>query len=192
MREPNIRNVTIDELMQMTDREGLILRGCGGEPREWLDGINKLLTEAGILLDGDKFTDVSAFEHNGATNLLFDMSNVKLDVGKLALWRLQTRDTFGGVWLSDYRANRLGESQSPELLPECVKPEAALIGADGNVFNILGIARNALNRAKLRDEAKEMTARVMSSDGYDNALAITAEYVEPVEVAEFGEQEMQM
>jgi hypothetical protein len=92
----------------MTDREGLILQGCGGDPQEWLDGINDTLTEAGILLDGDTFKDVSVFEHDGHTNLLFDMDDVKLDVGKLAMWRLQSHETFGGYWLSDYLENRLG------------------------------------------------------------------------------------
>jgi hypothetical protein len=182
----------------MTDREGLILQGCGGDPREWVNGINKLLTEAGILLDGDKFTDISAFQNNGCTNLLFDMENVNLDTGKLALWRLRTHSTFGGTWLSDYRTNQLGvnpdEKQEPLQRPlqERTKPEAAIIGADGNIFNILGIARNALCQANLRDEAKEMTERVLSSGGYDNALAIIAEYVEPVEIGERGGFEMMM
>jgi hypothetical protein len=75
----------------MNDREGLILQGCGGDPQEWLDGVNDVLTEAGILLDGDKFKDASVFEHDGHTDILFDMDNVKLDVGRLAMWRTSRR-----------------------------------------------------------------------------------------------------
>ena len=37
----------------MTDKEGLILQGCGGDLKEWEDGVNELLTESGILLEGD-------------------------------------------------------------------------------------------------------------------------------------------
>ena len=34
----------------MNGKEGLILQGCGGEVQEWVDGINKMLTDKGILL----------------------------------------------------------------------------------------------------------------------------------------------
>jgi hypothetical protein len=106
-----IKQITIGELKRMTGTEGLILQGCGGDPEEWANGINETLTEAGILPDGSKFNDVSVFEHDGLTNILFgfdDMNGEKLDVGKLAMWRLQTHDIFGGTWLSDYLPNRLG------------------------------------------------------------------------------------
>jgi hypothetical protein len=85
-----------------------VWEGLSGNPQEWLDGINDMLTEAGILLDGDTFKNVSAFEHDGHTNLLFDMDDTKLDIGKLAMWRLQTHGQFGGYWLSDYLTNKLG------------------------------------------------------------------------------------
>ena len=103
-----MRDITTDELRRMDDSEGLILQGCGGDPQEWVDGINELLTDAGILRGGEAFTDVRRFEHDGLTNLLFHMDGVKLDVGKLAIWRLQTHERFGGTWLSDYVPNRLG------------------------------------------------------------------------------------
>lgn len=103
-----MRDITIDELRRMNDREGLILQGCGGDPQEWIDGINEMLTDAGILRDGSRFSEVSHFEHDGLTNLLFHMDDVKLDGGKLAMWRLQTHEQFGGTWLSDYVPNQLG------------------------------------------------------------------------------------
>ena len=103
-----IKAITTNGLRRMGDREGLILQGCGGELQEWLDGINEMFTENGILKDGTKFENISVFEHEGLTCLLFPFDGVKLDVGKLALWRLQTHATFGGTWLSDYVTNRLG------------------------------------------------------------------------------------
>ena len=107
--ENPLHQITTEELRQMPDREGLVLQGCGGELQEWVDGINDLLTEAGILLDGTRFETVSAFQHDGLTNLLFSFDDsVKLDMGKLAMWRLQTHGQFGGTWLSDYVPNRLG------------------------------------------------------------------------------------
>ena len=32
-----IKIVTIDELRQMNDQEGLILQGCGGDLQEWVE-----------------------------------------------------------------------------------------------------------------------------------------------------------
>jgi hypothetical protein len=36
-----MKRITTDELKHMTDKEGLILQGCGGDPDEWLKGINE-------------------------------------------------------------------------------------------------------------------------------------------------------
>ena len=108
-----MKKITTDDLRRMSHTEGLILQGCGGDLGEWVTGISDILTQEGILLDGDTFKDVSAFEHDGLTNLLFSMERVKLDVGKLAIWRLKSHETFGGTWLSDYVPNRLGDFIMP-------------------------------------------------------------------------------
>ena len=114
-----IAQTTTDKLREMGGKEGL-LQGCGGDLREWVDGINEMLTEAGILLDGSKFEDVSVFQHDGLTNLLFSFEGVKLNMGRLAMWRLQTHGQFGGTWLSDYVPNRLGgfERSAPTKKPK--------------------------------------------------------------------------
>ena len=46
----SIENITADSLRRMNGKEGLVLQGCGGDPREWLDAVNKLLTEGGPTL----------------------------------------------------------------------------------------------------------------------------------------------
>lgn len=61
---------------------------------------------------------------------------------------------------------------------EVKKPKAKLIGADGNVFNLIGIASRSLKRAGQNDKATEMSERVMNSGSYDEALSIIMEYVE--------------
>ncbi len=85
-----MKHITVNEVRQMSGMEGLVLQGCGGDLNEWVDGINGLLPEAGILKNGDTFKDVYAFRHDGHTNLLFNMADVDLDGGRLAMWRLQT------------------------------------------------------------------------------------------------------
>ena len=51
----NINTITAEDLRRMPDKEGLILQGCGGDLTEWVDGINEMLTHAGILKDGCQF-----------------------------------------------------------------------------------------------------------------------------------------
>ena len=126
-----MKHITTADLMQMANTEGLILQGCGGDPNDWVTGINETLTQEGILLDGDTFKDIYLFDHVGLTNILFSMEDVRLDVGKLALWRLHTHGSFGGTWLSDYLPNRLGVRGEEDLTPEQDQTgtPAAMIGA---------------------------------------------------------------
>ena len=175
MSDNTVKQITTDDLRTMEAQEGLVLQGCGGDLQEWVDGINDLLTEAGILLDGSKFENVSVFQHDGLTNLLFPFEDVKLDVGRLAMWRIQTHEQFGGTWLSDYVPNRLGgfvQKQIPQ------KPRMELIGHDGNIFSIMSRASFLLQMAGMDAENKEMVDRVTSCKDYNKALNIISEYVE--------------
>ena len=166
-----IKNITTSDLRKMNNKEGLILQGCGGEVKEWVDGINDILTENGILLDDTKFDNVSMFQNEGVTCILYPFDNVHLDVGKLSMWRLQSYTAFAGTWLSDYVDNKLGGFEVKQ------KPDCELIGQDGNIFNLMGIASHTLKQNGMADEAKEMCSRVTSSGSYCEALNIIGEYV---------------
>lgn len=61
----SINTITTDDLRRMEGKDGLILQGCGGDLKEWVDGINDMLTEAGILKGGSKFENISAFQYDG-------------------------------------------------------------------------------------------------------------------------------
>ena len=76
-----IQEKTTEDLRRMTDEEGLILQGCGGDLQEWVDGINDLLTQEGILLNGTKFEHAATFQHDGLTNLLFSFGGENLRCG---------------------------------------------------------------------------------------------------------------
>ena len=179
----SITTITTEDLRRMEEKEGLILQGCGGDLKEWVDGINDMLTEAGILKEGSRFGDVSTFQYGELTCLLFPFEDVKLEIGKLAMWRLQTHEDFGGTWLSDFVPNRLGGFIG-EPSPEPEKPDCALIGQDGNVFNLVGIASRTLRRNGMAGQAKEMTDRVFASGSYHEALNIIGEYVNIISVDE--------
>ena len=134
----SINHIETEDLRRMEGKGGLILQGCGGELQEWLDGINEMFTEAGILKNGAKFQDIFAFEYNDSPCLLYPFEGVDLE-------------------------------------PE--KPDCALIGQDGNIFNLVGIAERTLREHGLTDQAKEMKDRVFASGSYGEALCIIGEYV---------------
>lgn len=173
-----IERITADDLRDMEHQEGLVLQGCGGEAQEWLDGINDLLTQDGILQNGSRFETVKVFQHDGLNNLLFPFENIQVDMGKLAMWRLQTHGAFGGTWLSDYVPNRLGGFHSVRQENPC--PLCPLLGQDGNIFHLMGIAARVLRQNGMAAEAKEMQTRIMGGacHSYEEALGIISEYVE--------------
>lgn len=172
----NIKTITTSDLRRMENQEGLILQGCGGDLSEWVDGINGLLSEAGILLNGSRFSNVCRFQYGGTNCLLFPFDGVELDIGKFAMWRLRTYEDYGGTWLSDFVPNRLGGFLSAEI-SEDEKPDCPLIGQDGNIFNLIGIASRTLRQCGQTRQTKEMSERVFASGSYEEALAIIGEYV---------------
>lgn len=106
-----IKEITEQDLLKMKDKEGLILQGCGGDLNDWLQGINEDFTKQNILMNNSKFEDIYAFKSGGTTNLLFPLDNVDVNIPKLAMWRIGTREVFGGTWLSDYINNRLSDKE---------------------------------------------------------------------------------
>lgn len=76
---------------------------------------------------------------------------------------------------------KVNQNNTEELRKGKEKPEAGIIGANGNVFNLIAISRKALKKAGLPDEAEDLMNRVMQSGSYDEALQIIFEYIEPVE-----------
>ena len=145
-----IKTIDIQELRKMKGKEGLILQGCGGELKEWVEGINDLLTEGNILLEGSRFEDCYTFKNGESTCLLFPFEDQVIDYGKLAMWRLISHAQLGGMWLTDFVDNRLGGFIETD---ESIKPNCPLIGADGNIFNLMGIASKTLRQNGMEEQA---------------------------------------
>lgn len=57
------------------------------------------------------------------------------------------------------------------------KPKCKLSGQDGNIFNLVGVAKRALEKANMNEQAKEMTDRIFKSKSYNEALCIIMKYV---------------
>ena len=184
--EAEIIKIAAEDLRKMNNKEGLILQGCGGDMQEWADGINSTLADADILRS--PFDKLYVFENEGLTNIMFPFEDVELDIGKLAMWRLQTHEQFGGTWLSDYVPNRLGGFIEEKPAQEQKKPDCPLVGEDGNIFNLMGIASKTLKRNGMAEQAKEMCDRIMSSGDYRKALSIFGEYVNVTSVYDEPEE----
>ncbi len=175
-----IKEVTTADIANMRSSEGLVLQGCGGDLREWVDGINKLLLDADIIKSGQKLDNVVSFKYNDLTCLVFPFDGIELDMSKMAIWRLATRETFGSMWLSDFIDNYLGKITE--------KPDCPLIGADGNIFNLIGIASKTLKKHGQNSQATAMRKRVLSSNSYDEALCIIGEYVNFVSIDDVDDE----
>ncbi len=67
------------------------------------------------------------------------------------------------------------------------KPDCPLIGQDGNIFNLVGIATKTLKRNGLSSEASKMMERVFNSGSYEEALGIIGEFVNITSVDESDE-----
>lgn len=59
-----------------------------------------------------------------------------------------------------------------------MKPKLKLTGTDGNVFAIISKVSSALERAGQVDKARQFRAEALSSDSYDDVLALVIKYVE--------------
>lgn len=69
-----------------------------------------------------------------------------------------------------------------KIKKEFKKVSAPIIGADGNVFNLISICVKSLKENGFKEEAEEMKKRINSSKSYDEALSIMYEYIDPIEV----------
>ncbi len=171
-----MKNITTEELRGLQDRKGLILQGCGGDLQEWVDGINGILEQEGILPQGTRLQDVAAFQNGEITNLLFLFGEEKVDMGKLAVWRIKTHSQFEGTWLSDYVHNYLGGFRKEY---ETKRPDCPLIGEDGNIFHLMALASRTLREHGMNEQAEKMQKRITGGEchSYEEALQVLGEYV---------------
>ncbi len=59
------------------------------------------------------------------------------------------------------------------------KPECKLVGENGNIFNLMGIANRTLKNAGQPEKAKDMCKKITSqAKSYEEALVLISEYVE--------------
>ena len=69
----------------------------------------------------------------------------------------------------------LTEGETAELCAEEEKPTLEIIGKDGNVFNILGLAVRAARKAGWDEERIEKFKKDAMSGDYDNVLRLCSD-----------------
>ena len=91
-------------------------------------------------------------------------------------------DLYQGMRLDDERkiddmfGDRMGYSIDDYIVE---KPKCKLVGEDGNIYNLMGIASRALKKNGLEEEAKEMFNKITTeAKSYNEALCIIMDYVD--------------
>lgn len=85
------------------DKTYMVLLGCDGTEREWLEGIEGLFHDEGLVDKDYKIKESFIFENLGRIDFIIDVSDI--DISKLAIVRLKMREVFGAMWLQDYIDN---------------------------------------------------------------------------------------
>ena len=66
---------------------------------------------------------------------------------------------------------------SKEDLPK-LKPKVKLIGQDGNAFNLIRLTKRALEKAGLKEEAKEFRKKALNAGSYDKVIQLCMQYAD--------------
>ena len=78
--------------------------------------------------------------------------------------------------IDDMFGDRMGYSIDDYIVE---KPKCKLVGEDGNIYNLMGIASRALKKNGLEEEAKEMFNKITTeAKSYNEALCIIMDYVD--------------
>jgi len=105
-----IKNITFEELQELNKNKefGIVVLGAGGNFKDWVVGIAKVLKDEKIAEGKDVFTDAAKLTgnkkgDNGRTDLVLLFNpKCKLNIEKLAIWRIK----FGDVsWIEDFVVN---------------------------------------------------------------------------------------
>ena len=91
-------------------------------------------------------------------------------------------DLYQGTSLEDERKidTMFGDKMGYSIYDYIVeKPKCKLVGENGNIYNLMGIASRALKRNGQEEDAKEMCNKITTeAKSYEEALCILTDYVE--------------
>ena len=88
--------------------DAIVFMGCGGDLREWVDGITDMLKECDIVPRDFEFSFAWRFTYREPLTiicLLFPIDDKRLNIGKLSIWRIKNQN-LDAKWLSDFLVQR--------------------------------------------------------------------------------------
>ena len=105
-----IKNITFQELEKLDQNKefGIVITGAGGKLQDWIDGITKMLKDEEIFSGKTRPFKFAAIisgnvSSDGRTDLFLSFnSKCKINVVKLALWRIRMGDI---SWIEDFVVN---------------------------------------------------------------------------------------
>lgn len=125
----------------------------------------------------------------------YEMPSTLIKSGKKVELDNKRYDLYKANTLEDERVidKMFGDRMGYDIDDHTVKkPKCALIGEDGNIFNLMGIASRTLKHNKMNEEAQEMCNKITTeAKSYDEALMIIGEYVEITSREEMEEDEIE-
>lgn len=147
--------------------------------------MSKMISKDRVAVKSGYYFEI--FNKNEIPDTLAKYFNKKVELDNVVY------DLYHGTSLEDEKiidnmfGDRMGYSINEH---EIIKPKCALIGEDGNIFNLMGIASRTLKRNGMKEEATEMCNRITSeAKSYDDALMILQDYVEITSKEELEEEE---
>lgn len=105
----------------------------------------------------------------------FEQQDFDVDEGRLSVSLWDFNEYF--IYTEKEFRQHINLTEKKTVTAEKRKPDCELIGQDGNIFNLMGIASRTLRRHGMAEEATEMCTRIRESGSYDAALCIVGEYV---------------
>lgn len=153
---------------------------------EWIKMYSEISEPLPIhIIKGKVMNENYGLTGDNAYNDELTLVSIKTDDIKQVNRIVIPRFEVGGKWFDDI-VNNNATVEKPKEKP---KPKCDLIGEDGNIFNLMGIASRTLKRNGMQEEAKEMCDKITSSGSYNEALLIISDYVEISSVKETEEEE---
>jgi len=104
-----INSMNIEELEYMLKKNGeaIVFQGCGGNMREWIVGVNEMFMEEEIIKK--PIESIFYFRDEKINCLAFFLNDKGINISKLSIWRLQSKEYFDCIWLSDLIDNMIYE-----------------------------------------------------------------------------------
>lgn len=189
-----INVTTKDKLDELYESSALTFTGISTDDEsinqmmDWLKEKSEISNPLPVhIIKGQTMNENYGLTGNNAYPNDLNLISIKLEdiknIGAITMARFEVE----GRWFDDIVNNNAMREKNNHL--ERAKPKCALIGEDGNIFSLMGIASRTLKRNGMSKLAEEMCNKITTeAKSYDEALCIIGGYVEITSREDMEEQ----